>query len=43
MITHKNVKESIVKVKRIDDRITLTKWVPREEVINAISTYAPQV
>ena len=37
------IKESVVEVKRIGDRILLIKVVLGVEVINIISTYAPQI
>ena len=43
IIIYKDLKESVVEVKRLDDRIILIKLILEEEILNVISVYAPQV
>ncbi|KAL4196736.1 hypothetical protein AMTRI_Chr04g184660 [Amborella trichopoda] len=43
IIVNKDLKDKVVNIKRIGDRLLLTKFVSREEIINVISAYAPQV
>ncbi|KAL4192792.1 hypothetical protein AMTRI_Chr06g173720 [Amborella trichopoda] len=42
-IVDKDLKNKVVNVKRIGDRLLLIKLVLGEEIINVISTYAPQM
>lgn len=42
IIIEKSLKNEVIEVKRIEDRISLIKLVLGEETINIISAYAPQ-
>ena len=43
IIVDKDLKEKVVDVKRIGDRIIAIKLVLEKEIINIISAYAPQI
>ena len=42
IIIEKSLKNEVIEVKRIEDRISLIKLVLGKETINIISVYAPQ-